>query len=86
MRVSLPQVLKKLGISMKKFPQKNSSLHKHYSYYYDSETKDKVGEMFEFDIEYGQYNFENKNPVVEELKEILKLLTRGVNKITTLTG
>ena len=38
----------------------NTTSHKHYSYYYDEETKNKIEERLKFDIEWGNYTFEKR--------------------------
>ena len=46
-----------IGIPQVQLPHENSTLHKHYTEYYDDEMRDYIGNLWSRDVEYGNYEF-----------------------------
>lgn len=51
------EICNRLNISAKRLPHMQRSVHKHYTEYYDDDTRKIVAEKYARDIEYFGYNF-----------------------------
>ena len=56
---TLPSILDGIGLKIPVLPRLNTSEHKPYWEYYDTETRALVEKYFTFDIKIGNYYFEN---------------------------
>lgn len=54
------EVCSHIGIEKTTLPKSNKSNHKHYSHYYNQESIDIIGKMYEKDINYFNYCFDDK--------------------------
>ena len=66
------EVCEIVGLSKKGLPRRNTSLHKHYSVYYDAGAKEIIGEYFEKDINRFGYQFKKLDIFQEKIYNIKK--------------
>lgn len=57
MQQDAANIFERIGIQAE-IPHVNATRHKHYSEYYDDESKEMVGEMYKEDIEFLHYSFD----------------------------
>jgi len=67
----------KIGIKRVRLAWTNMSWHRHYSEYYDDETKEIIAKRYKKDIEMFGYKFEKPGPCYNTIKRLLFMFNAG---------
>jgi hypothetical protein len=71
---------RRMGVPERHLPHINSSRHTHYSAYYTEETKRRVEELFEEDIEMFGYRFEKRNWMDHKTHGLIERIRQKIYK------